>query len=81
MTIGFAAGVIAWLLRLGGNDRDSFTLTALLGAIAGVATALFGHALGWFQLSDTEALAGALLGAAIVLVLWVALAHHATLRK
>ena len=66
MTVGFGAGLFAWLLMVGDQDLQSFLLTTILVTIAGTITALSGYAAGWFQ-------AGAGLGAAIALVLWVAL--------
>ena len=76
MTVGFGAGVLAWLLMSGDQDRKSFILTTILGAIAGTTTALFGNAAGWFQTGDAEELAGAALGAVIALVLWAALGRR-----
>ncbi len=76
MTVGFGAGVLAWLLMSGDQDRQSFILTTILGAIAGATTALFGNAAGWFQTGDAEELAGAALGAVIALVLWAALGRR-----
>ena len=76
MTVGFGAGVLAWLLMSGDQDRKSFILTTILGAIAGTTTALFGNAASWFQTGDAEELAGAALGAVIALVLWAALGRR-----
>lgn len=72
MSIGFGAGALAWLLMGIHQDRQSFILTSVLGTIAGVISALFGYAAGWFEIGDIEGLAGAALGAAIALVIWAA---------
>ena len=74
-TVGFAAGVLAWFLMSGDQDRQSFILTSILGALAGSTAALFGYAAGWFQ-TGLEGLAGSALGAAIALVLWAALGRR-----
>jgi uncharacterized membrane protein YeaQ/YmgE (transglycosylase-associated protein family) len=78
MTIGFATGMLAWLLMPREQDHQGFVLTTILGTISGAATALFGHAAGWFQIGDLEGIAGAALGAAIVLVLWAAIGRRST---
>lgn len=75
MTVGFGAGVLAWLLMGPDQDRVSFILTTILGALAGGTAALVGYAAGWFQIDDVEGLAGAGLGAAIALIIWAALAR------
>jgi uncharacterized membrane protein YeaQ/YmgE (transglycosylase-associated protein family) len=78
MTVGFGAGVLAWLLMHSYPDRHGFLLTTILGTMAGISTALLGHVAGWFQIGDAEGVAGAGLGAAVVLLVWAALGQRSS---
>ena len=78
IVIGFVAGIIAKFLHPGPNEPTGFILTTILG-IAGAFLATFlGQALGWYRPDQGAGLIGAVIGAAIVLLLWSFFARRNT---
>jgi uncharacterized membrane protein YeaQ/YmgE (transglycosylase-associated protein family) len=70
--IGFVAGVIAKFLHPGpSNEPSGFILTTLLGIAGSFVATYLGQALGWYQAGEGAGLIGAVVGAIIVLVIWV----------
>jgi uncharacterized membrane protein YeaQ/YmgE (transglycosylase-associated protein family) len=68
--LGLAAGVIARLVTPGRKGPFGFMLTSLLGIIGAFAAAYLGQEAGWYQAEDSTGLIAALLGAAILLLIW-----------
>jgi uncharacterized membrane protein YeaQ/YmgE (transglycosylase-associated protein family) len=68
--IGLIAGVIARLVAPGRRDPSGFLLTALLGVVGAFAGSSLGQEAGWYAADDKVALAGAIVGAVIVLAIW-----------
>ncbi|MPR11466.1 GlsB/YeaQ/YmgE family stress response membrane protein [Microvirga tunisiensis] len=68
--LGLAAGVIASLVTPGRRGPFGFMLTSLLGIIGAFAAAYLGQEAGWYQAEDSTGLIAALLGAAILLLIW-----------
>src|SRR5437588_10920840 len=72
--IGFIAGVIAKLITPGDNEPSGFVLTTILGIIGAFVATYLGQAIGWYRAGEGAGLIGAIVGAVIVLVVWVLLA-------
>jgi uncharacterized membrane protein YeaQ/YmgE (transglycosylase-associated protein family) len=68
--IGFVAGVVAKFLVPGRNEPRGFVLTTILGIIGAVVASYLGQALHIYQPGEGAGLIGAIVGAAIVLVVW-----------
>ena len=68
--IGFIAGMIAKLVASGDKEPQGFILTTILG-IAGAFTATYlGQALGWYGSDQNAGFIGAIVGAALILLVW-----------
>ncbi len=68
--IGFIAGVIAKFLIPGDNEPSGLVLTAILGVVGAFVATFLGQSLGWYQPGQGAGLIGAVVGAAIVLLVW-----------
>jgi uncharacterized membrane protein YeaQ/YmgE (transglycosylase-associated protein family) len=68
--LGLAAGVIARLVTPGRKGPFGFMLTSLLGIIGAFAAAYLGQEAGWYRAEDSTGLIAALLGAAVLLLIW-----------
>ena len=76
--IGFVAGVIAKFIMPGSNEPAGFVLTAILGIIGAVVATFLGQAIGWYRAGEGAGLAGAVVGAIIVLAVYGAIAGRRT---
>jgi uncharacterized membrane protein YeaQ/YmgE (transglycosylase-associated protein family) len=72
--IGFIAGVIAKFIMPGDNEPSGFILTPILGIIGAFVATYLGQALGWYRPGEGAGLIGAVVGAIIVLFVYVLLA-------
>ena len=68
--IGFIAGVIAKFITPGKNEPQGFILTTVLGIVGALVATYLGQAVGWYEAGEGAGLIGAIVGAAIVLLLW-----------
>jgi uncharacterized membrane protein YeaQ/YmgE (transglycosylase-associated protein family) len=68
--IGFIAGVIAKFIMPGDNEPAGFILTAILGIVGAFVATYLGQALGWYRPGEGAGLAGAVVGAIIVLLVY-----------
>ena len=68
--IGFVAGVIAKFIMPGDNEPTGFILTAILGIVGAFVATFLGQALGWYQPGEGAGLIGAVVGAAVVLLVY-----------
>ena len=68
--IGFVAGVIAKFVTPGRNEPSGFILTTILGIVGAFLATWLGQAMGWYSADEGAGLIGAIVGAAIVLVIW-----------
>ena len=69
--IGFVAGLIAKFLHPGPNEPTGFILTTILGIVGAFLATYLGQALGWYRAGEGAGLIGAVVGAIIILVIWV----------
>jgi uncharacterized membrane protein YeaQ/YmgE (transglycosylase-associated protein family) len=68
--VGFAAGMIARMLKPGARNPSGFVLTVLLG-IAGAFTATFlGQFFGFYIPGEQAGFGGSVIGAIVVLFVW-----------
>ena len=74
--IGFVAGVIAKFVHPGPNEPSGFILTTILGIVGAFVATYIGQALGWYQPGEGAGLAGAIVGALIILIVWSAVARR-----
>jgi uncharacterized membrane protein YeaQ/YmgE (transglycosylase-associated protein family) len=72
--IGFLAGVIAKFIMPGDNEPTGFILTAILGIIGAFVATFLGQALGWYRPGEGAGLIGAVVGAVILLLVYVMVA-------
>jgi uncharacterized membrane protein YeaQ/YmgE (transglycosylase-associated protein family) len=72
--IGFLAGVIAKFIMPGDNEPTGFILTAILGIIGAFVATFLGQALGWYRPGEGAGLIGAVVGAVIILLVYVMVA-------
>ena len=70
IVIGFVAGVIAKFIMPGDNEPTGFILTAILGIVGAFVATFLGQALGWYQPGEGAGLIGAVVGAAVVLLVY-----------
>ena len=75
--IGFAAGALAKLVTPG-NEPSGFILTTVLGIVGAFVASWLGQALGWYGPGEGAGLVGAVVGAIIVLLMWVAVMRQRT---
>jgi uncharacterized membrane protein YeaQ/YmgE (transglycosylase-associated protein family) len=74
--VGFAAGMIARMLKPGARNPSGFVLTVLLG-IAGAFTATFlGQFFGFYIPGEQAGFGGTVIGAIVVLFIWGWLSHE-----
>jgi uncharacterized membrane protein YeaQ/YmgE (transglycosylase-associated protein family) len=76
--IGFVAGVIAKFVHPGPNEPSGFILTTILGIVGAFVATYIGQALGWYQPGQGAGLAGAIVGALIILIVWSAVARRSS---
>ncbi|UPJ44243.1 GlsB/YeaQ/YmgE family stress response membrane protein [Bradyrhizobium sp. 40] len=72
--IGFIAGIIAKFIMPGDNEPSGFILTTILGIVGAFVATYLGQALGWYRPGEGAGLAGAVVGAIIVLFIYGLLA-------
>jgi uncharacterized membrane protein YeaQ/YmgE (transglycosylase-associated protein family) len=68
--IGFIAGLIAKFVHPGPNEPSGFILTTILGIVGAFVATYIGQAMGWYQPGEGAGLAGAIVGALVVLIIW-----------
>lgn len=68
--IGFIAGLIAKFVHPGPNEPSGFILTTILGIVGAFVATYIGQAMGWYQPGEGAGLAGAIVGALIILIIW-----------
>lgn len=73
--IGFIVGVIAKLVTPGRPKPEGFILTTVLGIVGAVLATYLGQAIGLYQPGETAGFIGAIVGAAIILIIWRQLAR------
>jgi uncharacterized membrane protein YeaQ/YmgE (transglycosylase-associated protein family) len=74
--IGFIAGVLAKLITSGPKEPSGFIMTTILGIVGAFVATFLGQALGWYDAGEGAGLIGATIGAAIVLLIWGAIAQR-----
>ena len=74
--IGFVAGLIAKFLHPGPNEPAGFILTTILGIIGAFVATYLGQAVGWYRAGEGTGLIGAVVGAIIILVIWILVAQN-----
>jgi uncharacterized membrane protein YeaQ/YmgE (transglycosylase-associated protein family) len=76
IVIGFLAGAIAkWLMP--GPGPGGFVVTVCLGIVGAMVGTFLGQQLGWYAPGETAGLFGGVVGAAIVLGIFRAIARRA----
>ena len=68
--IGFIAGVIAKLITPGDREPKGFILTTILGIVGAFVATYLGQAIGWYGPDQNAGFIGAIVGAAIILLVW-----------
>jgi len=71
--VGLVAGVVARLLSPGPNNPSGFILTTVLGIVGAFLATLIGQAVGWYRADQGAGFIGAIVGALIVLFIWIRL--------
>lgn len=74
--IGFIAGLIAKFIVPGNREPSGFILTTILGVVGAFVASYLGQALGWYQPGEGAGLAGAVVGAILVLLVWGAVSRR-----
>jgi uncharacterized membrane protein YeaQ/YmgE (transglycosylase-associated protein family) len=70
--IGFVAGVIAKFLYPGDKyEPTGYILTTVLGIVGAFVATYLGQAVGWYQAGQGAGFIGAIVGAIIILAVWV----------
>ncbi len=69
IVIGFLAGLVAKIITPG-SGPSGFFLTAALGIAGSLAATYIGQAIGWYQAGETAGFIGAVIGAAVLIVLY-----------
>jgi len=69
IVIGFLAG---WLARMitPGSGPQGFILTSALGIAGSLAATYLGHVLGWYEPGQSAGFIGAVVGAAVLLLIY-----------
>jgi len=67
--IGFVAGLVARMITPGAGP-SGFILTAALGIAGSLAATYIGQAIGWYQTGETAGFIGAVVGAAVLLIVY-----------
>jgi uncharacterized membrane protein YeaQ/YmgE (transglycosylase-associated protein family) len=68
--IGFAVGVIAKLLKPGGNEPSGFLLTTVLGIAGAFAASFVGQFVGFYRAGEQAGFVGAIVGAVGLLFIY-----------
>jgi uncharacterized membrane protein YeaQ/YmgE (transglycosylase-associated protein family) len=68
--IGFIAGVIAKFVTPGEKEPQGFILTTALGILGAFVATYLGQALGWYHAGEKAGFIGAIVGAALILLVW-----------
>ena len=68
--IGFIAGVIAKFVTPGEKEPQGFILTTALGILGAFVATYLGQALGWYHAGEKAGFIGAIVGAALTLLVW-----------
>jgi uncharacterized membrane protein YeaQ/YmgE (transglycosylase-associated protein family) len=68
--IGFVAGVIAKLVTPGNKEPQGFILTTILGIVGAFTATYLGQAIGWYGPNQNAGFIGAIVGAALILLVW-----------
>ena len=68
--IGFIAGVIAKFVTPGEKEPQGFILTTALGIVGAFVATYLGQALGWYHAGEKAGFIGAIVGAALILLVW-----------
>jgi uncharacterized membrane protein YeaQ/YmgE (transglycosylase-associated protein family) len=68
--IGFVAGVLAKLVTPGDKEPQGFILTAILGIVGAFVATYLGQAIGWYGPNQNAGFIGAIVGAALILLVW-----------
>ena len=68
------AGVIAKFIMPGDNEPSGFILTTILGIVGAFVATYLGQALGWYRPGEGAGLIGAVVGAIVVLFVYVMIA-------
>ena len=68
--IGFVAGVIAKLVTPGDKEPQGFILTTILGIVGALVATYLGPAIGWYGPDQNAGFIGAIVGAALILLVW-----------
>ena len=68
--IGFIAGVIAKFVTPGDKEPQGFILTTALGILGAFVATYLGQALGWYHAGEKAGFIGAIVGAALILLVW-----------
>lgn len=66
----FVAGVIAKLVTPGNKEPQGFILTTILGIVGAFAATYLGQAIGWYGPNQNAGFNGAIVGAALILLVW-----------
>jgi uncharacterized membrane protein YeaQ/YmgE (transglycosylase-associated protein family) len=68
--IGFAAGMIARMLKPGARNPSGFLLTVLLGIAGAFAGTFLGQFFGYYRPGEQAGFGGTVVGAVFVLFIW-----------
>jgi len=68
--IGLVAGIMAKLITPGDNEPQGFILTTILGIVGAFVATYLGQAIGWYGPDQGAGLIGAIVGAALILLVW-----------
>ena len=69
IVIGFIAGAVAKLF-VRGDGRFGFVLTTLLGIVGAIFATWLGQHIGWYRPGEGAGLIGAIVGAALILLIY-----------
>ena len=68
--IGLVAGIIAKLVTPGDNEPKGFIMTTILGIVGAFVATYLGQAIGWYGSNQNAGFIGAIVGAALILLVW-----------
>jgi uncharacterized membrane protein YeaQ/YmgE (transglycosylase-associated protein family) len=68
--VGFAAGMIARILKPGANNPSGFILTVFLGIVGAFAGTFIGQFFGYYAPGEQAGFGGTVVGAVFVLLIW-----------
>ncbi len=78
IVVGFAAGLIARLLKPGQTNPSGFVLTVLLGIGGAFAGTFLGQFFGFYQPGEQAGFGGSIIGAIAILLVWGRVASKKT---